>query len=199
VNDGCGDTRHDEGLLVTERAVAVTSGQCDTLKDVRDRALLSFGMVSCLRRSEITALDVSDVATSVWPGCSGRTPATNIAVQIPPPITGDAPRCLARPARPCCTDRMCGRSYPSPGCFQAMRTEIGCPSSSMRLSAWATTSTSVGRRAGAGHAPAAPAIASSICSSATWSIRSWSQDRSRQSPPERIRPHWQSRSFCHPG
>ena len=35
--------------------------QGDTLKAVRDRALLSFGMVSCLRRSEITALDVSDI------------------------------------------------------------------------------------------------------------------------------------------
>jgi len=33
----------------------------DSLRDVRDRALLSFGMVSCLRRSEITALDVSDL------------------------------------------------------------------------------------------------------------------------------------------
>jgi len=33
----------------------------DTLRDVRDRALLSFGMVSCLRRSEITALDVADL------------------------------------------------------------------------------------------------------------------------------------------
>ncbi len=33
----------------------------DSLRDVRDRALLSFGMVSCLRRSEIAALDVSDL------------------------------------------------------------------------------------------------------------------------------------------
>ena len=33
----------------------------DSLRDVRDRALLSFGMVSCLRRSEIAALDVADV------------------------------------------------------------------------------------------------------------------------------------------
>ncbi len=33
----------------------------DTLKAVRDRALLSFGMVSCMRRSEITALDVPDI------------------------------------------------------------------------------------------------------------------------------------------
>ena len=33
----------------------------DTLKEVRDRALLSFGMVSCMRRSEIAALDVSDL------------------------------------------------------------------------------------------------------------------------------------------
>lgn len=32
------------------------------LKAVRDRALLSFGMVSCMRRSEIVALDVADVA-----------------------------------------------------------------------------------------------------------------------------------------
>jgi len=31
------------------------------LKDVRDRALLSFGMISCMRRSEITALNVSDL------------------------------------------------------------------------------------------------------------------------------------------
>ncbi len=33
----------------------------DSLRDVRDRALLSFGMVSCLWRSEITALDVADL------------------------------------------------------------------------------------------------------------------------------------------
>ena len=33
----------------------------DSLKAVRDRALLSFGMVSCMRRSEIAALDVSDL------------------------------------------------------------------------------------------------------------------------------------------
>ena len=32
-----------------------------SLRDVRDRALLSFGMMSCMRRSEIVALDVSDV------------------------------------------------------------------------------------------------------------------------------------------
>ena len=36
----------------------------DSLKDVRDRALLSFGMISCMRRSEITALDVSDLVRS---------------------------------------------------------------------------------------------------------------------------------------
>jgi integrase len=33
----------------------------DSLRDVRDRALLSFGIMSCLRLSEITALDVSDL------------------------------------------------------------------------------------------------------------------------------------------
>ncbi len=33
----------------------------DSLRDVRDRALLSFGMVSCLRRSEIAAIDVADL------------------------------------------------------------------------------------------------------------------------------------------
>lgn len=33
----------------------------NSLKELRDRALLSFGMVSCMRRSEITVLDVSDV------------------------------------------------------------------------------------------------------------------------------------------
>jgi len=36
----------------------------DTLKAVRDRALLSFGMVSCMRRSEITALNVADIVRS---------------------------------------------------------------------------------------------------------------------------------------
>ena len=36
----------------------------DALRDVRDRALLSFGMISCMRRSEITALDVSDLVRS---------------------------------------------------------------------------------------------------------------------------------------
>ena len=33
----------------------------NTLKDVRDRALLPFGMVSCMRRFEIAALDMSDL------------------------------------------------------------------------------------------------------------------------------------------
>jgi len=33
----------------------------NTLKAVQDRALLSFSMVSCMRRSEIAALDVSDL------------------------------------------------------------------------------------------------------------------------------------------
>ena len=37
----------------------------DALRDVRDRALLSFGMVSCMRRSEITALDVSDIVRAL--------------------------------------------------------------------------------------------------------------------------------------
>ncbi len=36
----------------------------DMLKDVRDRALLSFGMISCVRRSEITALNVPDIVRS---------------------------------------------------------------------------------------------------------------------------------------
>ena len=36
----------------------------DMLKDVRDRALLSFGMISCMRRSEITVLNVSDIVRS---------------------------------------------------------------------------------------------------------------------------------------
>ncbi len=36
----------------------------DILKDVRDRALLSFDMISCMRRSEITALNVSDIVRS---------------------------------------------------------------------------------------------------------------------------------------
>jgi len=51
-----------------------------------------------------------------------------------------------RHGRPCCTDQGCGRSCPYPVCGQAMRTEIGRPSSSMRLRAWTATSTSVARR-----------------------------------------------------
>ena len=47
---------------------------------------------------------------------------------------------------PCCMDLGCGRSYPSPAGSQAMRTEIGRPRSSMRLSAWTSTSTTVARR-----------------------------------------------------
>ena len=37
--------------------------------------------------------------------------------------------------RRCCTDQGCGRSNPSPVRGQAMRTEIGRPSSSIRLRA----------------------------------------------------------------
>ncbi len=48
--------------------------------------------------------------------------------------------------RRCCTDQGCGRSNPSPVRGQAMRTEIGRPSSSIRFRAWTATSTSVARR-----------------------------------------------------
>jgi len=37
----------------------------DGLRDVRDRALLFSGMISCMRRSEITALNVSDLVRSL--------------------------------------------------------------------------------------------------------------------------------------
>ncbi len=46
----------------------------------------------------------------------------------------------------CCTDQGCGRNCSSLVWGQATRTEIGRPSSSMRLSAWTATSTSVARR-----------------------------------------------------
>ncbi len=46
----------------------------------------------------------------------------------------------------CCTDLECGRACPSPIRGQAIRTEIGRPSSSMRLSTWTATATSVARR-----------------------------------------------------
>ena len=48
--------------------------------------------------------------------------------------------------QPCCRDRQDGRSKPNPGWVQAMRTEIGRPSSNMRFRAWTATSTSVARR-----------------------------------------------------
>jgi hypothetical protein len=51
-----------------------------------------------------------------------------------------------RLAEPCCRDRQDGRSKPIPLWVQAMRTEIGRPSSSMRFRAWTATSTSVARR-----------------------------------------------------
>ncbi len=61
-----------------------------------------------------------------------------------PDLSGPVARMLRR--RPCCTDLTCGRSCPSPARVQAMRTESGRPSSSMRLRAWTATSTSVARR-----------------------------------------------------
>ncbi len=58
-----------------------------------------------------------------------------------------APRLPARQrTRPCCRDRWDGRSTPTPISGQAVRTEIGRPSSSMRFRAWTATSTSVARR-----------------------------------------------------
>jgi len=50
------------------------------------------------------------------------------------------------PGGPCCTDQRCGRSYPSPVWFQAMRTQIGRPNSSMWLRAWTATLISEARR-----------------------------------------------------
>jgi len=49
------------------------------------------------------------------------------------------------PERRCCMDQGYGRSCPSPVRGQAMRTEIGRPSSSIRLRAWTATATSVVR------------------------------------------------------
>src|SRR3954447_22487700 len=46
----------------------------------------------------------------------------------------------------CCTGRGRGRTGPYPVRGHAMRTDSGCPSSSMRLSAWTPTLTSVTRR-----------------------------------------------------
>src|SRR4051794_13783165 len=46
----------------------------------------------------------------------------------------------------CCTGRGRGRTGPYPVRGQAMRTDSGRPSSSMRLSAWTPTLTSVARR-----------------------------------------------------
>ena len=45
-----------------------------------------------------------------------------------------------------CRDQGCGRTDPNPGPDYAMRTEFGRPRSSMRLSTWPATSTSVARR-----------------------------------------------------
>src|SRR4051812_3061093 len=45
-----------------------------------------------------------------------------------------------------CTDQGSGCTDPHPGPDHAVRTELGRPSSSMRLSTWAATSTSVARR-----------------------------------------------------
>jgi hypothetical protein len=50
-----------------------------------------------------------------------------------------------RPWR-CCRDRQDERSKPSPIWVQALRTEIGRPSSNIRFSAWTATSTSAARR-----------------------------------------------------
>jgi len=48
--------------------------------------------------------------------------------------------------QPCCTDQGVGAVAPAPALLQAIRTEIGRPSSSIRLRAWTATSTSVARR-----------------------------------------------------
>src|SRR4051812_20887442 len=51
----------------------------------------------------------------------------------------------------CCTGRGRGRTGPYPVRGQAMRTDSGRPSSSMRLSAWTPTLTSVARRRSVRH------------------------------------------------
>jgi putative PIN family toxin of toxin-antitoxin system len=51
-------------------------------------------------------------------------------------VSGDADLLMLDPwrgVRRCCIDRRGGRIDPNPVCGQAMRTEFGCPSSSMRL------------------------------------------------------------------
>src|SRR5215213_5396871 len=51
-----------------------------------------------------------------------------------------------RLVQPCCRDRQDERRKPSPVWVQAVRTEIGRPSSNIRFRAWTATSTSVARR-----------------------------------------------------
>ena len=56
----------------------------------------------------------------------------------------------------CCMDPEFRRTRPNPIRDQAMRTEIGRPSSSMRLRAWTATSTSVARRSSLRERSASP-------------------------------------------
>ena len=51
-----------------------------------------------------------------------------------------------RRTEPCCRDQQDERRKPSPVWVQAVRTEIGRPSSNIRFRAWTATSTSVARR-----------------------------------------------------
>jgi len=108
-------------------------------------------------RELATARDGADAArqqyTPVAPGLRPGAPLAIVQIDHTPvdiQIVDDRSRAvLGRPwltLRRCCMDLGCGRSCPSPAVVQAMRTEIGRPSSSIRLSAWTATSTSVARR-----------------------------------------------------
>ncbi len=74
----------------------------------------------------------------------GQVICGGVAMVVSDVLAQPAPHRLHR--RPCCTDQGCGRSCPCPVCDQAVRTEIGRPNSSMRLSAWTAMRTLVARR-----------------------------------------------------
>jgi site-specific recombinase XerD len=57
-----GTAKRQKGALVTGRLLALLGSTGDDLRGTRDRAVLSLGFVGGLRRSEIAALDVENVA-----------------------------------------------------------------------------------------------------------------------------------------
>jgi len=137
----CGDGANDAPALRQAQIGIAVSTATDVAKSAAGMVLTEAGLAGIVAAVKEGRITYQRILTYTLNSIIKKV-VTVLFLVIGLVMTGHA---VLTP-RPCCTDQGCGRNCSSLVWGQATRTEIGRPSSSMRLSAWTATSTSVARR-----------------------------------------------------